>query len=436
MKTIFITSFHLLISRNILATPVLRRIHGGGVRIVILCPEKKRSFFEREFGAVATIAAVPVTRTNADAFLRYLALAGLRTASLARKRQTEMRQSGSIASLIIGHAYFRPLLRFLDRLLMPANPFAALFDAYMPSLVFATDVTSDLDVRVLEEAARRGVKTVGMVRSWDNLTSKGVMRAVPDTLVVNNDIVRAEAFKFHGIAESRVVPVGVPHYDRYFKKEAADGRFLSSMGIPDGSKVALFAPVGDRYVRENDVDIYALGQLDRYLPALWHILVRLPPADTVKKIEAGKFSSRIHLFRPGGSFGMVKNTELSRDDDDMLRAMLSRADLVVTGPSTMVIDAALYDKPVILIGFDGEENKPYLESVRRYYDYDHFAPIKESGGAPLARTVREFQTLLAGYIADPSKDRAARRRIVELECQFTDGESSARLADLLLSKLS
>ena len=52
MKTIFITSFHPLISRNILCTNVLKCLaHNKNIRIIIFCPEYKKSFFIKHFRA-------------------------------------------------------------------------------------------------------------------------------------------------------------------------------------------------------------------------------------------------------------------------------------------------------------------------------------------------------------------------------------------------
>ena len=192
--------------------------------------------------------------------------------------------------------------------------------------------------------------------------------------------------ELHGVPVEKIRVVGLPHYDDYFQ--------APKLGLTTGKKFVLFAPIGDRYLADNFVDRDILISLDKILPTSWEILVRLPPTDSVKNIESGNFSGRVKIYRPGGHFGNVKNTELSHTDDEILIASIKYADLVVVGPSTMVIDAVIVDKPVILIGFDGRERRPYFESVRRYYDYNHFRPILESAGAPLARSKEEFEKFI------------------------------------------
>lgn len=429
MKTIFITSFHILISRNVLATGILPLLARDGIQVVILCPKKKEEFFRREFEKDGVIIEPVVVNLNwRDFLLRFLSLASLRTKTLWLKRRTEMKGAGSVLSEIMPVSLANRLTRRLSSFLTPRNRFRPFLEKYKPELIFSTDVQNEYDLSLMQDAKKRGIKIVGMVRSWDNLTAKGLLRIIPNVLLVNNDIVRREAVELHGVPVEKIQVVGLPHYDYYFQPPGLSREVLAKkLGLTADKKFILFAPIGDRYLADNFVDKNILTLLDKILPIVWEILVRLPPADSVKNLESGNFSGRVKIYRPGGAFGNVKNTELSRIDDDILIASLKYCDLVVVGPSTLVIDAAIFDKPTILMDFDGKKNRPYLEGVGRYYDYNHFQPILESAGAPLARNEEELGKFIEVYLANPAVDRAGRRRIVELECQYTDGQSSRRV---------
>ena len=429
MKTIFITSFHILISRNILATEILPLLAKGDRQVVILCPRKKEEFFRKEFKQDGVIIeSVAVNLNWRDFFLRFLSLAALRTKTLWLKRRTEMKGVGAVFSEIIPVFLANWLTRRLSPFLTPRNRSQLLLEKYKPELIFATDVQNEYDVSLMDAARKRGIKIVGMVRSWDNLAAKGLIRIIPDVLLASNELVKREAVELHGVLAEKIQVVGLPHYDNYFQPPKFSREVLAEkLGLSASKKFVLFAPIGDRYLADNFVDKNVLILLDKILSADWEILVRLPPTDSVKEIESGNFSGRVKIYRPGGRFGSVKNTELTRADDDVLIASIRYADLIVAGPSTMVIDTAIFDKPVILIGFDGKENRPYLESVRHYYDYNHFQPIMKSGGAPLARNEEQFEKFIRAYLANPAIDRVGRRQIVELECQFTEGQSSQRV---------
>mgnify|MGYP001559820537 CR=1 FL=1 len=442
MKTIFITSFHVLISRNILAAPLLGELlNQGNVRAVLLVPERKRQFFEQEFGRPGVIIeGVPRMLNRRDAFLRYLALASLNTKSLAIKRRTEMRGMGSWLVKFIGNRpRARSIIRRLDNWLTPRERFGSLLDRYQPRLIFSTDVQNENDIRFIREAKDRGITVAGMVRSWDNLTAKGLIRAIPDILIVNNEIIKREAVELHGIPESRIRVVGIPHYDRYTGPAHSREEFSRQAGLDPAKPFVLYAPTGDRYLAENQVDQEIIKIIAPSLPASHQLLVRLPPADSVNLKD---FSTPANVFfdRPGRQLARDPNlfrlNELTREDDDHLRDTLAFCDLVIAGPSTIIIDAAVFDKPVILIGFDGAKTTPYYQSIRRYYDYDHFQPVLKNRGVRLAKSVGELKEWLAKYIKEPALDQAGRAKIREEQCLKLDGQSSQRLAETLLSFLA
>jgi CDP-glycerol glycerophosphotransferase (TagB/SpsB family) len=139
--------------------------------------------------------------------------------------------------------------------------------------------------------------------------------------------------------------------------------------------------------------------------------------------------------RPSTKFENIKHTELGKQEDMHLAQTLSWSEFVVSGPSTAVIDAALFDKPCILFGFDGYESREYLDSVRRYYDYDNFIPILKSGGAVLASSIENFISLVRKYVENPRADAKSRKTLVLGQAGFDDTNSTERLAHALINSL-
>ena len=440
MHTIFITSFHVLISRNILGSPLLDLLLASGdTEIVILVPEEKREFFAVHFGRPGvTVVGVPSVHTRRDVWLRYLALAASDTATIRIKRSTELAGRGRWLARIIGSgAFWRRLIRVSAPWIVPRGRFAPLFDRYRPALVFATDVQGELDIRLMVEARGRGIPVIGMVRSWDNLTAKGLVSIVPDILAVNNAIVRDEAVQLHGIPKERIRIVGIPHYDRYISGAAHPREaFAKEVGLRPDERFVLYAPTGDRYLGENALDSYIIRQLAGFLPPGYRLLVRMPPSDSVR-LDPGTLPAQVVIHRPGqdlsGGGRRFKSNELSPEDDELLRDTLAYAELVVAGPSTILIDAAAFDKPVVAIAFDDQPGRPYHESIRRYYDYDHFQPVIASGGVRLVRSQGEFGEWVTKYLAEPALDREGRGRIVAEQCWRFDGQSSRRLHEIIAS---
>ena len=69
------------------------------------------------------------------------------------------------------------------------------------------DLASPL-VDYLKAARSLGLRTGICVASWDNLTSKGLLRFVPERVFVWNEAQREEAVSLHGIPPDRVVATG------------------------------------------------------------------------------------------------------------------------------------------------------------------------------------------------------------------------------------
>lgn len=95
-----------------------------------------------------------------------------------------------------------------------------LLAAHRPNVVLVTPVVEfgSPQVEPLKSGLRAGIPTGIPVASWDNLTSKGHLRVVPDRVFVWNEIQRREAAELHGIPPDRVVATGSPKFDEWFSR--------------------------------------------------------------------------------------------------------------------------------------------------------------------------------------------------------------------------
>ena len=98
----------------------------------------------------------------------------------------------------------------------------------------------------------------------------------------------------------------------------------------------------------------------------------------------------------------------------------------------MIIDAMVFDKPVVLVGFDAAA-RPYGRSIQQYYDYDHQRDIIARGGVRFAVSPAELEHWAKQYLSDPSLDFAGRKKIRDEFCGPLDGKSGQRLAKIILS---
>lgn len=79
------------------------------------------------------------------------------------------------------------------------------------------------------------------------------------------------------------------------------------------------------------------------------------------------------------------------------------------------------------LGFDGDLEVLAAQSVRCWYELDHYQPVVASGGLRLAESYDQLDQALAAYLADPGLDAAGRARCRAEQLEPLDGQVSRRL---------
>ena len=187
----------------------------------------------RHTGAWAEIARW--LRLGLD-YLRFLQPAYDSTPHLrARSRERAPRLAVTLAETI-GAAPVRAILGALERGLPMAPGIEGFLRDEAPDLLLITPLV-DIGSPQLDHftAARRlGQRVVLPVGSWDHLSSKSLLRQVPDRIIVWNEIQRQEAVTMHGAPAERVVVTGSQCYDQWFDRRPSRSReeFCRRVGLP------------------------------------------------------------------------------------------------------------------------------------------------------------------------------------------------------------
>lgn len=87
----------------------------------------------------------------------------------------------------------------------------------------------------LYSAQALGIPTALCVWSWDHLSSKALIRTLPDRVLVWNPTQREEAVDLHGVPPDRVVVTGAQCFDQWFDRQPSRDRasFCYRVGLPD-----------------------------------------------------------------------------------------------------------------------------------------------------------------------------------------------------------
>ena len=450
MKTIFITSLNPFVTRNILFTDVFKKLTAEpNLQLVIFCPDYKKEYFEQNFQSnKVTIEAIKNEKVSKqDVIFSYLTRSINRTKTLAiHRREIFLRNKNIFAYLVsiflswIGWLpSVKKIIRFLDQLAISKNKFSEYFERYNPDVVFGPDVFHIDDLHFLAEAKHRGIKTVGMVRSWDNITNKGLFRIRPDSLIVNNEVILDEAMEYGDMKKENIFVAGMPQFDYYINEPRSSREdFFQRINFDSKKPLVLFSPWGSRFI-DTDWKIMQIlkearikGEISRDL----QFLVRMPPNDN---ILMGDFIPDDHfrIERPSRQFhdGVYRDQELDREAMIHLADTLHYSDLVIAYTSSLNIDACAFDKPIIGIAFDGLTQNSYLKSAIRFLDWDHTNKMLFTNWAPFTCSKEELIKYVNLFLKDPSSRREERAHFLKLQTWKMDGKSGERIADFLISQL-
>lgn len=320
--------------------------------------------------------------------------------------------------------------------------FYHIFEKYEPSLVFLPRIDLSLDRSILRHAKKRSTASVGMINSWDNITlGKYPFRMLPSKLIVHNHIIKEEAVQYIDMPEEDIYVSGMPHFDHYVNhKRISRNSFCKRLGIDPKKKIVLFASIGSNL---NSTEDQVLSQLDEAMkegkfPKDIVFIFRFHPSERTH-IEESSYSKRVVFDDSKTTLNKEQSyTEILESDMQHLADSLFHTEMTVATASTMNVDAAAFDKPSVCIAFDGREERPFHESVRRFYEpsHTHYQPIVKSGGIQIAYTLDELVSYINKYLLDPSLDREGRKRIILEQCYRLDGKAGKRIADFIIGNLT
>ncbi|MCX6551856.1 MAG: hypothetical protein NTY02_12815 [Acidobacteria bacterium] len=133
----------------------------------------------------------------------------------------------------------RAVMRAVIDRMERAVPRAAVLDDYLrqqaPDLVMVTPLVElgSPQLDHMRSAQALGLRTALCVGSWDHLSSKALIRALPDRVFVWNDIQKDEAVRMHGLPPDHVVVTGAQCFDHWFDRVPSQERaeFLKSLNL-------------------------------------------------------------------------------------------------------------------------------------------------------------------------------------------------------------
>ena len=199
----------------------------------------------------------------------------------------------------------------------------------------------------------------------------------------------------------------------------------------------IFGPMGSAF-SESDWDIIDLLHelIEKQIKHSAELLVRFQPNDFFAESE---FKKRpwLRYNLPGTRFGTERGIDWDMTGDELLhlKNTLYHMSILVAYATSLSIDAAVFNKPVINLNFEVKHDQPAIKTPTLRYGTVHYQKALRTGGIRLVNSLDELIQWIDAYLADPSVDRKGRQRLVEGQCFQADGKSGERIANAVLKLL-
>jgi hypothetical protein len=332
-----------------------------------------------------------------------------------------------------------------------SNIYGDLFEKYHPDLVMASTPGWRLDRYLLREAAQRGIPTAAVIVGWDNPSSYRLPGAPVNDINCWSEIQKNELVLGSDWDPARVHVGGIPTYDGYFRHTWLMPRdeYFALHGLDPDRKLLSFACSFVTF-SPNYQNIEALARLvnsDRLVEPT-QLLIRLHPnhfipgslfekeAERVRKLVQDY--PHVHLVEPvplGGELGYY-----SGEDMPEKASMMAHSDVFLTVYSTMVVETAIHDRPIVAVCIDapGGWNTPgkFSLSLSEIGEWPTHQRFRWAKAGQVAFNEDQLCDAVNRYLLDPNADHEERQKFIRDECTYTDGNAGQRTGEWVLSLLN
>ncbi len=293
-----------------------------------------------------------------------------------------------------------------------------------PAIVMS-NIQMQVDVPLIVAAKRLGLPLVGYIASWDHTVGKGVIWPGMARYLVQNDVMRDDLERYHGIGLERVVVTGWPQTDVFKRRRprADYDALLETFGLDPARPVVLVmgntptnAPFEPRFV-ERLVGWWLTGPNEHF-----QFLFRPHPRDSAWRQRFAVASGQAGAYVQSPSY----------TDIDDLALLLQHGACVVSNAGTILLDSLVNDRPAVCVLYD--EGAPPGETwAINNVGGEHYRQLVESEAFYRAWSFDEVTSAIERALAHPAELAAERARVTRELVGEVDGLAADRVADAIVA---
>jgi len=283
-------------------------------------------------------------------------------------------------------------------------------------LIIGTNSWSIQAIKLERLVKKNGGVIIHYLIGWDNLFNKTHFFSEPDLLLVWSEIQKKQAISLHNIKNEKVKIVGSILFEEKADISKLFNRddFYKKYNLDKNKKIIMLG-TANNYIYNSNYELIKLiceAILKNKIDVDSQLIIRLHPQSRYKNISTiysdnqfDNYKDLVNIF-PFISFDIPQvmsdklKFDCTKDDLENLKNIVFHSDLVINVASTISLDAALYNKPIINVAFD-IPRKTYFESCERCYEYDHYNLLLQYRGTDIVHTEEELISKINFYLKNP-----------------------------------
>jgi len=349
--------------------------------------------------------------------------------------------------------WLRKLLVYFESKFFRPDVHSSLFKKYSPDLVVVSALCGfKYNELFARECSRFDVPVCAVILSWDNTSGNGYPGYQPDHVIAWTEKMKNELVELNDIDENKITVGGVAHWDPYYKPDFPydKNNTYRELGLDLNKKTIIYVtkspkrfPWGASLVSDIARAIEN-GKING--PA--QLLVRIHPLHYQQKEGRCVFQNIINeYYNVADKYSCVvineprltsKQMHFDMDDNEtrLLASLLTHSSVMINMFSTMQIESAIFDLPVINMAIK-DKCKGDVDNTKQDITIDfrqkHNQGIIQSGGVKTVWTMDELYTAVNNYLENPDLDKEGRMRLRLSEAGPYCGNAGEMIAKQILS---
>lgn len=311
---------------------------------------------------------------------------------------------------------------------------SAFLAAQRPDLVVSTHLSQTYGRGLVASASRMGIPTLGNLNSWDNAW-KG-LKVRPAQITCWSETNKQELCDLASYRPHQARVIGAPAFDAYFAPDAQWTRaeLCTQLGLDMNRPLLLFATLGQfkqQIDETNPLEVLLKAIDSDSIPSDSQVVVRLHPWSREAYFQhlllhPAVTVSRYQHYVPGLAWTPT------RDETILAGNLMRHADVLISPGSSMVVEAAIFDTPVVVPVFNEYMPEVFENYFRQTWLNQHFGRIYQHDWAFLAKEPGQMIAAINTAIKNPDWYQAGREKIRENILGPLDGKATERFASFVL----